>query len=64
MKELKIGCGKPTGTRVGEPEKNEMQGEETEDPAPKTETRNLRANGFSTDTGRVQSSDERKGSIS
>ena len=29
MKELKIGCGKPTGASVGEPEKNEMQEEKT-----------------------------------
>ena len=29
MKELKIGCGKPTGTSVGKPEKDETQGEET-----------------------------------
>lgn len=24
MKELKIGCGKPTGAKVGEPEKEEL----------------------------------------
>jgi hypothetical protein len=29
MKELKIGCGKPTGASVGEPEKDEMQDEKT-----------------------------------
>lgn len=28
MKELKIGCGKPTGASVGELEKDEMQGKE------------------------------------
>ena len=28
MKELKIGCGKPTGASVGGPEKDEMQGKE------------------------------------
>ncbi len=29
MKELKIGCGKPTGAKVGEPEKEEKGIEET-----------------------------------
>ena len=29
MKELKIGCGKPTGASVGDQEKEEMQEEET-----------------------------------
>jgi peroxiredoxin (alkyl hydroperoxide reductase subunit C) len=29
MKELKIGCGKPTGAKVGEPEKEEKEIEET-----------------------------------
>jgi len=28
MKELKIGCGKPTGASVGEPEKKQPQAEE------------------------------------
>ena len=30
MKELKIGCGKPTGTKVGGPEKKETASAETE----------------------------------
>lgn len=30
MKKLKIGCGKPTGTRVGEPENKEDVIKETE----------------------------------
>ena len=30
MKELKIGCGKPTGTKVGEPKKEEIAREEKE----------------------------------
>ncbi len=30
MKELKIGCGKPTGSKVGEPEKEEMPKEQME----------------------------------
>jgi hypothetical protein len=29
MKELKIGCGKPTGAKVGEPRKEEIGIEET-----------------------------------
>ena len=29
MKKLKIGCGKPTGARVGKSEKDEMQEEKT-----------------------------------
>ena len=29
MKELKIGCGKPTGAKVGEPEQEEKVIEET-----------------------------------
>ncbi len=28
MKEMKVGCGKPTGTTVGEPKKEEAQPEE------------------------------------
>jgi len=30
MKELEIGCGKPTGTKVGEPKDNEIAKEEKE----------------------------------
>ena len=30
MKELKIGCGKPTGSKVGEPEKEEIPKEQME----------------------------------
>jgi hypothetical protein len=30
MKELKIGCGKPTGAKVGEPEKGELSTERPE----------------------------------
>jgi len=29
MKELKVGCGKPTGATVGEPEKEQTAGEES-----------------------------------
>ena len=29
MRELKIGCGKPTGSKIGEPEKEEKPMEET-----------------------------------
>ena len=29
MKELKVGCGKPTGATVGEPEKEQTVGEES-----------------------------------
>jgi hypothetical protein len=30
MKELKIGCGKPTGSKVGEPKKEEKPSEQIE----------------------------------
>ena len=29
MKELKVGCGRPTGSKVGEPEKEETPKEQT-----------------------------------
>ena len=31
MKELKVGCGKPTGAKVGEPEKARKSTEKTEE---------------------------------